>query len=59
MSAYRDLCDPDLEAEAYQERRARRRGCLCGWPDWPGRCPGPEHCPVHGENLTEEESDDL
>jgi hypothetical protein len=27
------------------------RYCLCGYPDWPGQCPGPRQCPVHGENL--------
>ena len=43
---YADLMD------AWEEkRRKRNRGCLCGWPDWPGQCPGPANCPVHGEDL--------
>ena len=44
--------EPDLEdlREAKRERRAMRRGCLCGYPDWPGQCPGPAACPIHGEN---------
>jgi hypothetical protein len=46
--------DEDLRREDMAERRKRRRGCLCGNPDWPGSCPGPENCPVHGQNLNEE-----
>ena len=50
--------DEDSRWEARQEyaedlaedRRARRlRGCLCGQPDMPGRCPGAANCPMHGE----------
>jgi len=49
------LNEPDYDdyRDAVDERRRRRRGCLCGYPDWPGQCPGPENCPVHGENLSE------
>lgn len=24
---------------------ARDSECQCGYPDWPGRCPGPASCP--------------
>ena len=43
--------DEDDRREAIDQRRASRRGttCLCGNPDWPGSCPGPDNCPVHGE----------
>jgi len=48
--------DEDERREAIDERRRmRRQGCLCGYPDWPGQCPGPAACPVHGENIAEEE----
>ena len=36
----------------------RDRGCLCGYPDWPGQCPGPAACPVHGQDLTERNEPD-
>ena len=43
--------DEDDRREAMRQRRMRRRTfCLCGYPDWPGQCPGPERCPVHGES---------
>lgn len=47
--------EPDYDEirEAYEERASRRTRCLCGYPDWPGQCPGPAHCPVHGETLDE------
>jgi len=47
----------DALEEAYWERRRRRltSGCLCGWPDMPGSCPGPMNCPMHGEDIGEEE----
>lgn len=51
---YRDV-DQDLLIEDIKERRRNRRGCLCGYPDWPGRCPGPAACPVHGQEFGEEE----
>ena len=42
--------------DLYLERRARRRhGCLCGYPDWPGQCPGAHACPVHGQDLGDDE----
>jgi hypothetical protein len=45
--------DDDERREAFEARRNRRRsGCLCGYPDWPGQCPGPANCPVHGEDLS-------
>lgn len=45
--------DEDERREAIDQRRAARRAtvCLCGYPDWPGQCPGPENCPVHGEDV--------
>ena len=43
--------DYDEREAAWDEKRARRTGCLCGWPDWPGQCPGPAACPVHGRDL--------
>ena len=49
----RRVPDYDELEDAWNEKQARRvRGCLCGYPDWPGQCPGPENCPVHGEDLT-------
>lgn len=48
-----DEQDPDLLQERYEQRRARRNRCLCGYPDWPGQCPGPDNCPVHGEDLSD------
>ena len=52
-SEYTEDRDEDLRREAIEERRRllRSRGCLCAWPDWPGSCPGPANCPVHGEDL--------
>ena len=49
--------DWELRQEAAEERRRARRltRCLCGYPDWPGQCPGPAACPVHGENLERED----
>ena len=49
--------DDDERRQAIYQRRAMRRnhGCLCGYPDWPGQCPGPANCPVHGEPLDDEE----
>lgn len=51
----RRVPDYDEMEDALEERRRRRfsRGCLCGWPDWPGQCPGPRNCPVHGQELGE------
>lgn len=48
--------DDDERREAYFARRFRRKylTCLCGYPDWPGQCPGPANCPVHGEDLSDE-----
>jgi hypothetical protein len=48
--------DADERREAYEARQARRRNtCLCGYPDWPGQCPGPANCPVHGQDLSSED----
>lgn len=43
--------DEDERREAMEDRRNGRRAsmCLCGYPDWPGNCPGPANCPVHDE----------
>lgn len=47
------LREPDYDElrDAADERRRMRwsRGCLCGYPDMPGSCPGPATCPMHGE----------
>lgn len=47
--------DEDDRREAIAERRRRRwyMTCKCGYPDWPGQCPGPDNCPVHGEQPPE------
>ena len=42
-------------AEELADERKRWTRCLCGYPDWPGRCPGAENCPVHGEEREIEE----
>lgn len=49
----RRVPDHDELEDAWEAKRAKRRytGCLCGYPDWPGQCPGPQNCPVHGEDL--------
>ena len=50
--------DEDDRREAYMERRRRRfLGCLCGYPDMPGQCPGAHACPMHGEDLSEGEDE--
>ena len=48
--------DEDDRREAIMDRRRARRiySCLCGYPDWPGQCPGAANCPVHGEDLSED-----
>jgi hypothetical protein len=45
--------DDDERREAHELRKSMRRAslCLCGYPDWPGQCPGPAFCPVHGEEI--------
>jgi hypothetical protein len=54
----RDDQRQEYAEELYEERRATRlRGCLCGYPDWPGQCPGAAFCPVHGEFDEEVERD--
>jgi hypothetical protein len=54
----RRIPDYDELADAYEERQRRRwgSGCLCGYPDLPGRCPGPANCPMHGEPAPTEET---
>jgi len=49
----RRIPDYDELEDAWEEKQKKRRtfGCLCGYPDWPGQCPGPANCPVHGEDL--------
>lgn len=49
--------DEDARREAIDERLRSPRGCLCGYPDWPDRCPGPAACPVHGQEYGDEETD--
>ena len=37
----------DVQMEMAEERARRRKtGCACGYPDWPGSCPGTANCPV-------------
>ena len=45
----------DYKREAAEEReRMHRQACQCGG-DMPGRCPGPEACPMaYGHELEEE-----
>jgi hypothetical protein len=46
--------DEDERRETMRQRRSRRtHACFCGYPDWPGQCPGPANCPVHGEDLSD------
>ena len=53
----RDERRMEYAEDLYLERQAKRRlGCLCGYPDWPGRCPGAAHCPVHGQDSGDDES---
>lgn len=51
--------DEDERREDIDAKRARWRrfSCLCGYPDWPGQCPGPANCPVHGEDLSEDDDE--
>ena len=48
----------EYRAEEADERRRRRLtwGCLCGYPDMPGRCPGPAACPMHGQFDEDDEA---
>ena len=41
----------ELQEAADLRRRIRPSRCLCGYPDWPGQCPRPANCPVHGEAI--------
>lgn len=44
--------------EMIRQRGPRRRkalGCLCGNPDWPGRCPGAAACPVQQGSIDGDE----
>ena len=45
----RRIPDDDEREDAYQARQSRV-WCKCGYPDWPGQCPGWRNCPVHGES---------
>ncbi len=55
----RRVPDYDELQDAYREKRRRllSTGCLCGWPDMPGQCPGPRSCPMHGQDLEEWDDD--
>lgn len=48
--------DEDERREAWEERQARNRatGCACGYPDWPGRCPGTASCPLAQSGYEED-----
>jgi hypothetical protein len=56
MTIFTEDHDEDLRREAIDERsrQSQLTTCLCGYPDWPGQCPGPAACPVHGEDLGRE-----
>lgn len=56
--AYWDARQEYAEELYEHRRRTRWHGCLCGYPDWPGQCPGAANCPVHGQNEPEDEDDD-
>ena len=47
--------DDDDRREALDQRRSRMRlfGCACGYPDWPGQCPGTANCPLQQEATDE------
>lgn len=47
-----DDYDERMEAEAHRRSR-RAHGCRCG-SDMPGRCPGPDNCPLCEEPGDEE-----
>lgn len=47
----RRVPDYDELAETHWLKQRRTYHCLCGYPDWPGQCPGPHACPVHGQDL--------
>ena len=53
---------PDYEEmrDAYEERRRRSRifGCACGYPDWPGSCPGTANCPVANYGRDDDDDDE-
>lgn len=46
----RRIPDHDELEEAGEQRR-NSVWCKCGYPDWPGSCPGWRNCPVHGEEA--------
>ena len=53
------MTDMDIAEEAYfarQERNANR--CQCGYPDWPGTCPGPANCPCCRDDEDNEDNED-
>jgi hypothetical protein len=52
MTNFRDHDDYELERETSEQRR-NKVFCKCGFPDWPGQCPGWQFCPVHGEGDDE------
>lgn len=53
----RRIPDQDELREAAKDRMARWSGCKCLANDWPGFCPGWRHCPMHMDEVIEEEED--
>lgn len=42
--------DEDEKRDAWEAKQRRGQGCKCGYPDWPGSCPGPANCPMCQED---------
>lgn len=50
------MTDEDWRAErAYELAERNRNRCQCGYPDWPGQCPGPANCPCAQSSNDDEE----
>lgn len=51
------MTDEDWRVErAYEQAERNTQRCQCGYPDWPGRCPGAANCPCC--DVGQEETDD-
>ena len=42
--------DYDLQKEVWELKQKKNKHCQCGYPDWPGSCPGPDNCPLCEED---------
>lgn len=39
--------EDSLDEHGRTPQQVRNAGrCQCGYPDWPGSCPGPANCPL-------------